>query len=261
MEDQPLPADASPTTLSSGYVVDFDPDKDEKDPKEDPAYYSTDKGDNDDNESSNDDDDDDVEKDEEDKEEEHLASADPSESTIPPPSTDTTTIRARITIRPQTSISLPPEGSVWLDAWPQVRHYPPPPVDCRDGIPETEQSPHKRLCLATLGSSNTPRSHIPLRPNLGVLHIPLEDEHILSAEEQTLPPVVSPTAESSGYVHESDLEEDPKEYEEDEAEDGPVDYPIDGGDDGDDEGDGDSSGYDADIEDEDDETRRRTRRR
>nr|GEY13901.1 hypothetical protein [Tanacetum cinerariifolium] len=54
--------------------------KDEKDPKENPAYYPADRGNNDDDESSNDDDDDDddVEKDEEDKEEEeHLAPADP----------------------------------------------------------------------------------------------------------------------------------------------------------------------------------------
>nr|GEZ51939.1 hypothetical protein [Tanacetum cinerariifolium] len=70
MEDQPLPANASPTALSLGYVVDSDPKKDEKDPKEDPAYYPTDRGNNDD----------DVEKDEEDKEkEEHLAPADPSD--------------------------------------------------------------------------------------------------------------------------------------------------------------------------------------
>nr|GFB50563.1 reverse transcriptase domain-containing protein [Tanacetum cinerariifolium] len=81
MEDQPLPADASPIALSPGYVVDSDPEKDEKDPKEDPADYLADRGDNDDDESSNDDDDnEDVEKDEEDKEEEeHLASADPSD--------------------------------------------------------------------------------------------------------------------------------------------------------------------------------------
>nr|GFC59287.1 hypothetical protein [Tanacetum cinerariifolium] len=79
MEDQPLPADASPTNLSPGYVVDSDPEKDEKDPKEDPADYPADRGNNNDDESSNDDDDDDyVEKDEEDKEEEeHLALADP----------------------------------------------------------------------------------------------------------------------------------------------------------------------------------------
>nr|GEW50395.1 reverse transcriptase domain-containing protein [Tanacetum cinerariifolium] len=74
MEDQPLPADASPTNLSPGYS------KDEKDPKEDPADYPADRGNNDDDESSNDDDDDDVEKDEEDKEEEeHLTLADPSD--------------------------------------------------------------------------------------------------------------------------------------------------------------------------------------
>nr|GFB33516.1 hypothetical protein [Tanacetum cinerariifolium] len=83
-------------------------------------------------------------------------------------------------------------------------------------------------------------------------YIPLEDEHILPAEEQPLPPIVSPTTESPGYVDESDLEEDPEEYEEDETEDGPVGYPMDGGDDGDDN-DIDSSGYDADNEDEEEE--------
>ncbi|GJV52932.1 hypothetical protein Tco_1448673 [Tanacetum coccineum] len=83
-------------------------------------------------------------------------------------------------------------------------------------------------------------------------YIPLEDEHEFPAEEQPLPPVDSPTAESPGYVTESDPEEDPEEYEDDETEDGPVDYPIDGEDDGDDDDD-DSSGDDADGEDEDDE--------
>nr|GEW46188.1 hypothetical protein [Tanacetum cinerariifolium] len=81
-------------------------------------------------------------------------------------------------------------------------------------------------------------------------YIPLEDEHILPAEEQPLPPVVSPTAESPGYVAESDPEEDPEEYEDNETEDGPADYPMDGGEDGDDD-DGNSSGDDADDRDED----------
>ncbi|GKC47265.1 hypothetical protein Tco_1064987, partial [Tanacetum coccineum] len=67
-----------------------------------------------------------------------------------------------------------------------------------------------------------------------------------------LPPVVSPTAESPGYVVESDLEEDPEEYEDDETEDGPIDYLIDGGEDRDDD-DGDSPGDDADDEDKDEE--------
>ncbi|GKA27083.1 putative reverse transcriptase domain-containing protein [Tanacetum coccineum] len=55
IEDQPLPADASPTNLSLGYIAEFDPEKDE----EDPADHLADGGDNVDNESSDDDDDDD----------------------------------------------------------------------------------------------------------------------------------------------------------------------------------------------------------
>nr|GEU45421.1 hypothetical protein [Tanacetum cinerariifolium] len=62
-------------------------------------------------------------------------------------------------------------------------------------------------------------------------YIPLEDEHILLAEEQPLPPVVSPTTESPEYVTELDPEEDPEE----------------------DDDDGDSSGDDANDEDEDEE--------
>nr|GEW90845.1 reverse transcriptase domain-containing protein [Tanacetum cinerariifolium] len=84
-------------------------------------------------------------------------------------------------------------------------------------------------------------------------YIPLEDEHILPAKEQLLPPVVSPTAESPEYVAESDPKEDPEEYEEDEAEDGPADYLMNRGDDGDDDDDGNSSGYDTDDDDEDEE--------
>nr|GEW52202.1 hypothetical protein [Tanacetum cinerariifolium] len=76
-EDQPLSADASPTSLSPGYVVDSDSKKDEKDPKEDPTDFPADI---EDKSSNDDDDDDDIEKDEEDKEEEeHLALADASD--------------------------------------------------------------------------------------------------------------------------------------------------------------------------------------
>ncbi|GJZ76305.1 hypothetical protein Tco_0640770, partial [Tanacetum coccineum] len=56
-------------------------------------------------------------------------------------------------------------------------------------------------------------------------YIPLEDDHEFPAEEQPLPPVDSPTAESPGYVTESDPEEDPEEYEDDETEDGPHVFP------------------------------------
>ncbi|GJS85048.1 hypothetical protein Tco_0751589 [Tanacetum coccineum] len=62
-EEPNEPEDCHPTTLSPGYVADFDP---EEDPEEDPAEYPADKGDDDDEE--------DEEEDEE--KEEHLASAD-----------------------------------------------------------------------------------------------------------------------------------------------------------------------------------------
>ncbi|GJT68563.1 hypothetical protein Tco_1020043 [Tanacetum coccineum] len=78
IEDQLLPTDASPTTLSPGYIADFNSEEDEEDPEDDPADYPTDGGDNDDNESSDDDNDDDVEKEWKDEEEEHLAPTDPS---------------------------------------------------------------------------------------------------------------------------------------------------------------------------------------
>ncbi|GKE41025.1 hypothetical protein Tco_1464430, partial [Tanacetum coccineum] len=60
--------------------------------------------------------------------------------------------------------------------------------------------------------------------------------HVFPAKEQPLPPINSPTAESPGYVAESDPEEDPE----------------DGGDDGDDD-DGDSFRDNADDKDEDEE--------
>ncbi|GJU41969.1 hypothetical protein Tco_1194926 [Tanacetum coccineum] len=69
IEDQPLPADASPTTLSPGYVADSDP---EEDPKEDPADYLADEGDDDD-------DDDDVDDDDEEEEEEEASEDDDDE--------------------------------------------------------------------------------------------------------------------------------------------------------------------------------------
>ncbi|GJR35573.1 hypothetical protein Tco_1211257 [Tanacetum coccineum] len=63
--------------------------------------------------------------------------------------------------------------------------------------------------------------------------MPPEDE-VLAAEELPLPAAVSPTADSPGYVPESDPEEDPEEDDDEDPEEDPADYPADGGDDGDD---------------------------
>ncbi|GJZ70719.1 putative reverse transcriptase domain-containing protein [Tanacetum coccineum] len=79
MEDEPLHADASPTTLSPGYIADFNLEEDEKDPEEDPAEHPIDGGDNDHNESSDDDDnDDDIVKDTEAFETDDSASTPPT---------------------------------------------------------------------------------------------------------------------------------------------------------------------------------------
>nr|GFA10663.1 hypothetical protein [Tanacetum cinerariifolium] len=59
--------------------------------------------------------------------------------------------------------------------------------------------------------------------------MPPEDD-VLPAEEQPLPTAISPTADSPGYIHESDAEEDPDEDDEDPEED-PADYRTDKDDD------------------------------
>ncbi|GJV75166.1 hypothetical protein Tco_1506750 [Tanacetum coccineum] len=132
-EEQPLPPIDSPTTESPGYVTESDPEEDpeeyEDDETEDgPVDYPMDggdDGDDDDGDSSRDDARDEDEEDEE--EEEHLAPGlnlyyryvPDDEAGFPlreqsllyhhPPDI---TIGARITVRPQTSISLPPEAEV-----------------------------------------------------------------------------------------------------------------------------------------------------
>ncbi|GJU46010.1 hypothetical protein Tco_1203276 [Tanacetum coccineum] len=184
-KEQPLPPIDSPTAESPGYVTESAPEEDleeyEDDETEDgPVDYPIDGGDDgdDDNGDSSRDDTNDEDEDE-DEEEEHLAPADSvvvvpadepvslpegTELVIPPPSTDIT-IGARIIVRPQTSISLPPEAEVErllamttpspspppLPPLPPSL-YIPPPVDRMDDIPESEQPPRKRLCLSTLGS-------------------------------------------------------------------------------------------------------------
>ncbi|GKD22810.1 hypothetical protein Tco_1224513, partial [Tanacetum coccineum] len=133
-EEQPLPPVDSPTTESPEYVTESDPEEDpeeyEDDETEDgPVDYPMDggdDGDDNDGDSSRDDDDGEDEDDEDEEEDEHLALADSAivvpvdepvfppeetETVIPPPSTDIT-IGARIIVRPQTSISLPPEAEV-----------------------------------------------------------------------------------------------------------------------------------------------------
>nr|GEU50064.1 hypothetical protein [Tanacetum cinerariifolium] len=301
-EEQPLTPIISPTAESLGAESDPEEDPEEYDEDEtedDPVDYPMDGGDDGDDDDGNSSgyDADDEDEGEEEEEEEHLAPAD----SVVVPIDELAEVERLLAMptpspSPLTSLSPPSVGErlercIAPAVLPSLSLLPfsylPPPVDHRDGIPESDQPPCKRLCLSTLGSRyevgesstrgrridygftnivETEMRHLapqneeghelmfiqphdpdfvpePIYPE----YIPLEDEHILPAEEQPLTPIISPTAESLGA--ESDPEEDPEEYDEDETEDDPVDYPMDGGDDGDDD-DGNSSGYDADDEDE-----------
>ncbi|GKD22297.1 hypothetical protein Tco_1224000, partial [Tanacetum coccineum] len=127
----PLPPIDSLTAESPRYVTESDPEEDPEEYEDDetengPVDYPMDEGDDgddDDGDSSGDEADgkDEDDEDEDEEEDEHLTPADSAivvpvdepvfppdgtEPVIPPPSTDIT-IGARITIRPQTSISLP----------------------------------------------------------------------------------------------------------------------------------------------------------
>nr|GFA63897.1 hypothetical protein [Tanacetum cinerariifolium] len=103
VEEQPLPAAASLTADSPGYIAESDPNEDPKDddedPEDDPADYPTDHDDGEEEEEPSGDDadeeDEEQDEDDDDEEEEHPASAD----SIPPP--PALRVTARISFRPQ----------------------------------------------------------------------------------------------------------------------------------------------------------------
>ncbi|GJT14205.1 hypothetical protein Tco_0861247 [Tanacetum coccineum] len=168
-EEQPLPAAVSPTADSPGYVPESDPEEDpeeddDEDPEEDPADGGDDGDDED--ESSDDDEDEDVDIEGDEEEEEHPAPADsiavalpavdqaPSaeetepfetdESAATPPPHPAYRVTARISIRDETPISLPPREEVerllaiptpppsplspWSSPLPQIPSPPLPPI-------------------------------------------------------------------------------------------------------------------------------------
>nr|GEX99594.1 hypothetical protein [Tanacetum cinerariifolium] len=114
-------------------------------------------------------------------------------------------------------------GLPMLPVAPPSPDYIPGPKEPQTPLIPQDEDEHEPMFIQPHDPDFVPE---PIYPE----YIPLEDEHILSTEEQPLPP----------------------EYEDDEIEDGLVDYPMDGGDDGD-EDDGDSSGDDAGDEDKDEE--------
>ncbi|GJY87769.1 hypothetical protein Tco_0502397 [Tanacetum coccineum] len=175
-EDQPYVDYASPTALSSWYIVDSNQGED---PEEDPA----DEGDNsDDDESSDDDDDDDdssdddKEEEEEDKEEEHTAPADSSaihvvdlvplaedtevfesNESAPTPVPSPRRHTARMSVRPQTPIPLPSEVEV-----ERLLALPIPPPSPLTPLPSPLPSPLPQIPSPPLPVSSPP---LPLPPS------------------------------------------------------------------------------------------------
>ncbi|GKC13707.1 hypothetical protein Tco_1010489 [Tanacetum coccineum] len=162
-KEQPLPPINSPTAESPGYVAESDPKEDLEDGGDD--------RDDDDGDSSRDNADD------KDEDEEHPAPVDsavvvptvepvsPPEGTepvIPPPSTDISTTRARITVRLQTSISLPPEAEVER-LLAMTTPSPSPPISL--SLP----SAGERLARCTVPPAHSSPPHVPspLPPSSG----------------------------------------------------------------------------------------------
>ncbi|GKF94339.1 hypothetical protein Tco_0284039, partial [Tanacetum coccineum] len=121
------------------------------------------------------DDRDDEDEDKEDEEEEHLALADsavvvptielvsPPEGTepvIPPPSTDNTTIGARITVRIQASIFLPPEAEV-----KRLLAMPTPPPSPLILLPAPFAGERLARCTTLSAHSSPPPMPSPLLPS------------------------------------------------------------------------------------------------
>ncbi|GKF07707.1 hypothetical protein Tco_0041931 [Tanacetum coccineum] len=167
IEEQPDAADASPKTLSPGYVADSNPKEDPKeDPEEDPEEkhndYPADGGDDDDNDDDDEDDDDDDDddndddaddeeeetSDDEEEEEEHVAPADPSFIPVvdPVPSAgDTEAVKAEEPApahgSPQTRVLF--SQTRLRKAWKTVRLEPP-------------MSPSMEACIAEYAALPTP---------------------------------------------------------------------------------------------------------
>nr|GFB25436.1 hypothetical protein [Tanacetum cinerariifolium] len=189
-EEQPLPAAASPTTESPGYIFESDPDEDSEEdddeyPEEDPADYLADHDDEEEEEPSGDDaneEDEEQDEDDDDEEEEHPASTD----SIPlPPALRVT---ARISFRPQPptlsftkedaerflAMPIPPPSPLTLLSSP-LPQIPSPPLPASPPIlpiPLPAASPPLQL-LSSDRRADRPEVTLPPRKRLGIVHCPV----------------------------------------------------------------------------------------
>ncbi|GKF04786.1 hypothetical protein Tco_0035454, partial [Tanacetum coccineum] len=175
-EEQPLPAAASPTADSPGYVPKSDlkedlEEDDEDDPEEDPANYPADGGDDGDDadESSDDDEDDDIDIEGDKDEEEHPTPVDSIVVALPAvdqaPSVEET--KPFETDKDETPISLPPREeverllakptlppsplSLWSSPLPQIPSSPLLPIlsplPVSPPLPVSSPAPDSPICL------------------------------------------------------------------------------------------------------------------
>ncbi|GJW87871.1 hypothetical protein Tco_0163211 [Tanacetum coccineum] len=186
VEEQPLPAATSSTADSPSYVLESDPEEDPEEddnenPEEDHADYPADGGDNkdDEDESSTDDKDEDIDIKGDEEEEEHPAPSDSTSVALPaidhapsaketelfetdesaatPPPHPAYRVTARISIRPQTLVSLPSDTEVArLLAIPTP---PPSPLSLWSSL--LPQIPSPPLPISPPPPANTPPSGTP----------------------------------------------------------------------------------------------------
>ncbi|GKD42018.1 hypothetical protein Tco_1266663 [Tanacetum coccineum] len=192
LEDQPLPADASPIALSPGYVADSDP---EEDLEEDHADYPADGGDDDDDDDTDDEDEEPFEdEDDDEEEEEHLALAD--SSVVPvvdhvPSYGDTeafeTNESAPTPRSPQ--IRIPFAQTRLHKARKTVRLKPPmsPSMEARIAEYAAAPAPPSPLSLWSPPLSQIPLP--PLPPPPSSLHLPLHVPTSLPLPSSPLPPL------------------------------------------------------------------------
>nr|GFB27819.1 hypothetical protein [Tanacetum cinerariifolium] len=189
-KEQPLPAAASPTAESPGYILESDPDEDpeeddDEDPEEDPDDYPADHDDKKEEEEPSGDDADEVDEeqdeDDDDEEEEHPASAD----SIPPP--PALRVTAWISFRPQPptlsftkedaerffAMPNPPPSPLTLlsSPLPQIPSSPLPASPSILPIPLPAASPPLQL-LSYDRISNRPEVTLPPQKRLSIVHCP-----------------------------------------------------------------------------------------
>ncbi|GJS92313.1 hypothetical protein Tco_0774949 [Tanacetum coccineum] len=200
-EEQPLPAADLPTVDSPGYIPESYPEEDpeeddDEDPEEDPADYPVDGGDDGDDEDEPYDDDED--EDEEASSAEETEPFETDESAATPPPHPAYSVTARISIRDETPISLPPREEIPSPPLPPILS----PLPVSPQLPQISSPPLLVSSLVPVLSLSPPAS--PIRP-LGyrAAMIRLRVEAVSTSHSLPLPPPIilshtRPDAPSSG---------------------------------------------------------------